>query len=71
MALANTYVQNYGKLGEVFQHLALAQAPENFTAQYLKDLGFASTNFRAVIPLLKALGFLSDEGHPRLGCRTS
>lgn len=64
MALANTYVQNYGKLGEVFQHLAQAQAPEKFTTQYLKDLGFASTNFRAVIPLLKALGFLSDEGVP-------
>ncbi len=64
MALANTYVQVYGKLGDVFQHLAQAQAPGKFTVQYLKDLGFASTNFRAVIPLLKALGFLSDEGAP-------
>jgi len=64
MALANTYVQVYGKLGDVFQHLAQGQAPEKFTVQYLKDLGFASTNFRAVIPLLKALGFLSDEGVP-------
>jgi Family of unknown function (DUF5343) len=64
MALANTYVQVYGKLGDVFHNLAQAQAPEKFTVQYLKDLGFASTNFRAVIPLLKALGFLSDEGVP-------
>lgn len=64
MALTNTYVQVYGKLGDVFQHLAQGQAPEKFTVQYLKDLGFASTNFRAVIPLLKALGFLSDDGVP-------
>jgi hypothetical protein len=64
MALTNTYVQVYGQLGDVFQHLAQAQAPEKFTVQYLKDLGFASTNFRAVVPLLKALGFLSDDGAP-------
>jgi len=64
MALTNTYVQVYGQLGDVFQHLAQAQAPEKFTVQYLKDLGFASTNFRAVVPLLKALGFLSDDGVP-------
>src|SRR5260221_11550980 len=64
MALTSTYVQVYGKLSDVFQHLAQAQAPEKFTVQYLKDLGFASTNFRAVIPLLKALGFLSDDGIP-------
>jgi hypothetical protein len=64
MALTNTYVQVYGQLGDVFHHLAQAQAPEKFTVQYLKDLGFASTNFRAVVPLLKALGFLSDDGVP-------
>jgi hypothetical protein len=64
MALTNNYVQVYGQLGDVFQRIAQGQAPEKFTTQYLKDLGFASTNFRAVIPLLKALGFLSDEGVP-------
>ena len=64
MALANAYVQVYGKLSEVFQQLAQGQAPEKFTTQYLKDLGFSSTNFRSVIPLLKALGFLSDDGVP-------
>ena len=64
MALTNTYVQVYGQLGEVFQRLAQAQAPEKFSIQYLKDLGFTSTNFRAVVRLLKALGFLSDDGVP-------
>ena len=64
MALASSYIQVYGKLPDVFTRIAEAQAPETFTVQYLKDLGFSSTNFRAIIPLLKALGFLTAEGEP-------
>jgi hypothetical protein len=64
MALANAYVQIYGQLPEVFQRISEGQAPASFTTQHLKDLGFASSNFRAVIPLLKALGFLSVDGSP-------
>ncbi len=64
MALASAYIQVYGKLPDVFGRIAEAQAPEKFTVQYLKDLGFASTNFRALIPLLKALNFLTAEGEP-------
>jgi len=64
MALTNAYVQVYGQLPEVFQRIADGQAPEKFTTQHLKDLGFSASNFRAVIPLLKALGFLSADGAP-------
>jgi hypothetical protein len=64
MALANSYVQVYGQLGDVFSRIAEGQAPDKFTTQHLKDLGFASSNFRAVIPLLKQLGFLSPDGTP-------
>jgi hypothetical protein len=64
MALVDSYVQVYGQLRDVFNRIAEGQAPEKFTAQYLKDLGFTSPNFRAVIPLLKSLGFLSPEGTP-------
>jgi hypothetical protein len=64
MALTNAYVQVYGQLRQVFDRIAQAQAPSKFTVQYLKDLGFTSSNYRAVIPLLKALGFLSGEGVP-------
>ncbi len=64
MALANAYVQIYGQLPEVFQRLSEGQAPEKFTTQHLKDLGFGSSNYRAVIPLLKALGFLTSDGTP-------
>lgn len=64
MALADNYVQTYGQLPEVFKRLSEGQAPEKFTRQHLKDLGFASSNFHAVIPLLKTLGFLTADGTP-------
>jgi hypothetical protein len=52
------------QLPDIFKRLSEGQAPDKFTSQYLKDLGFQSTNHRAIIPLLKALGFLSAEGAP-------
>jgi hypothetical protein len=41
MALADTYIQTYGQLPELFKRLSEAGAPDKFTRQYLKDLGFA------------------------------
>lgn len=64
MALTNAYVQVYGQLPEIFQRISEAAAPEKFTTQHLKDWGYTSSNFRAVIPVLKALGFLSADGTP-------
>jgi len=64
MALTDSYVNVYGQLPEVFARISQGQAPDKFTAQYLKDLGFASSNHRAIIPLLKSLGFLSPDGVP-------
>jgi uncharacterized protein DUF5343 len=64
MALTDSYVQTYGQLPEVFKRIGAGQAPDKFTRQHLKDLGFATTGFHAVIPLLKSLGFLSPDGSP-------
>jgi hypothetical protein len=64
MPLADTYVQTYGQLPEVFKRLSEGQAPDKFTRQHLKDLGFTSQNFHAVIPMLKTLGFLTADGTP-------
>lgn len=64
MALADSYVQTYGQLAEVFKRMSEGQAPDKFTRQHLKDLGFTSANFHAVIPLLKTLGFLAPDGAP-------
>lgn len=64
MSLTNAAVQCPGKLPQFFQSLAQGQAPEQFTVQHLRDMGFASSNDRTLIPLLKALGFLSGDGIP-------
>jgi hypothetical protein len=64
MPLPDVYVQVYGQLSDVFRRISDGQAPSKFTTQYLKDLGFQSSNFRAIIPLLKVPGFLSNDGTP-------
>lgn len=64
MALTNAYVQVYGQLPELFDRISQGSAPDKFTTQHLKDWGYTSSNFRAVIPLLKAIGFLSADGSP-------
>lgn len=64
MPLTNAYVQVYGQLPELFKRISDGAAPSKFSQQHLKDWGYTSSNFRAIIPLLKALGFLSPEGSP-------
>jgi len=64
VALTNAYVQTVGQLMDLFKQIRQGQAPEQFTAQHLKDLGFRSSNHRLFLPLLKALGFLTADGKP-------
>jgi hypothetical protein len=64
MALTDVYVQTPSQFGEFFKQIRQGQAPRQFSIQHLKDLGFTSTNHRAFIPLLKALGFLTADGQP-------
>jgi len=64
MSLPTSYTQAYGTLKEFFEKIRDAQAPDKFTHQILKDLGYKSNNHRPFIPLLKSLGFLSAEGVP-------
>ena len=39
-------------------------APERFTQEHLKGIGFRGSNDRAVVPLLKAPSFLAPDGTP-------
>jgi len=64
MSLPNVYTQVYGQIPDFFAKLQEGQAPSSFTQQHLKDIGFPSSNNRAFIPLLKALGFLTPGGSP-------
>jgi hypothetical protein len=64
VALSGSYVLPINRIPDIFNKIRDGQAPERFTNQLLKDWGFASTNDRAFIPLLKSLGFLSADGKP-------
>jgi hypothetical protein len=64
MALPSVYTYVYGQLEQFLSKIRDGQAPDKFSQQHLKDIGFSSTNHRAFIPLLKAIGFLSTDGSP-------
>ena len=64
MSLTNAYVLPITRIPDLFRKIQDGQAPDRFTNQLLKDAGFKSTNDRAFIPLLKALGFLTADGVP-------
>lgn len=64
MALTDVYVQSLNRFAAFFQQIRDAQAPSIFSQQLLKDWGFLSSNDRNFIPLLKSLGFLSQDGKP-------
>lgn len=64
MVLPATYTQEFKKLGEFFDKIRDAQAPSKFTRQLLEDWGYKSKNHRPFIPILKAIGFLTEDGTP-------
>ena len=64
MSLTNAYTVAAKRIPDLFKKIQNGQAPSQFSNQLLKDWGFTSSNDRAFIPLLKALGFLTSEGVP-------
>lgn len=64
VTLLDQSVQVSKQLGDFFGKLREGQAPDKFTREFLKDLGFKSSNWHAAIGLLKGLGFLSSDGSP-------
>jgi hypothetical protein len=51
-------------LPSILDKISSAGAPPRFTNEFLKTLGFASSNDRTAIKLLKGLGFLTSDGTP-------
>jgi hypothetical protein len=55
-------VKNLHKILDAAQH---ASVPEAFSYEFLRDLGFSSSNDRSIIKLLKYLGMLDSSGRPQ------
>lgn len=64
MSLPTAYLTSFKNTSDILQAMQAAQAPERFTIKFLEGLGFPSSNDRTIINVLKALGFLDDNGVP-------
>ena len=59
------YVNAYGSITKLFNAIKAAAVPPKFTQDFLATvLGLKSTSYRAMIPLLKRLGFLDGANVP-------
>lgn len=65
MAEYPPFMNGYGSLAAILNAIRRAQTPPKFTIDFLQTkLGFKSSSARAVIPLLKRLGFLAPDNSP-------
>lgn len=64
MADSYPYMISNGKIESILAKVRSAAKPAKFTNELFKQMGFSSSNDRAVIPLLKKLGFLLEDGTP-------
>ena len=64
MALPESYINNVGNLGKFLDAIRTAGVPERVTFEFLKTLGFKSSNDRPIIGVLKGIGFLDQNGAP-------
>ena len=62
--LSKKYLNSIKNLEAIMKKIIEGTAPDNFTTEHLKRIGFSSSNDRAVIGVLKDLNFLSDGGNP-------
>lgn len=62
--LSKKYLNSVKNLAAVMNKIIEGTAPDNFTTEHLKKIGFSSSNDRAIIGVLKDLNFLSDGGIP-------
>lgn len=58
------YMMSNNKIQPIITKIQQAARPAKFTLDFLRTLGFTSTNDRAFIPLAKKLGFLMEDGTP-------
>lgn len=58
------YLMKLGNLPKILDKIQRAGAPETFNIEFLKDLGFTSSQDRPVVKLFKYIGLLDLNGHP-------
>jgi hypothetical protein len=56
MAIPEAYINNVGNLTKFLDSIRTAGVPDRVTLEFLKTLGFKSTNDRPIISVLKGIG---------------
>src|SRR5262245_23970485 len=64
MAIPDSYLLTTGNVPEMLSAFQKAGVPTRVTFEFLKTLGFKSSNDRPVIGVLKSIGFLDTSGAP-------
>lgn len=64
MADAYPYIISNNKIGPILTKIRSAAKPERLSQKLLKTWGFGASNDRAIISVLKDLGFLNELGSP-------
>ena len=62
--LTKRYLPSTKNVPAIFQQIVSGTAPDKFSVEHLRNIGFGSSNDRAIIPLMKDLGFLTADGTP-------
>lgn len=62
--LSKKYLNSVKNLTAIMKKIVEGTAPDKFTTEHLKKIGFPSSNDRAFIGVLKDLGFLAESGAP-------
>jgi hypothetical protein len=66
------YVNGYGGIASLFKKIKEAAIPTKFTVDFMTTaLGLKSSSYRAMIPLLKRLGFIDQANVPTEAYRNS
>jgi len=64
MAISTAYMASVKNIPAILEAVKDAGVPPRFTHEFLKSLGFSSSNDRAVLNVFKGLGFLDQTGAP-------
>lgn len=64
MADSYPYVLNNGKIKTLFEAIENAAKPSKFTHEFLKKIGFPSSNDRAFVSLFRHLGLIAGDNVP-------
>jgi hypothetical protein len=62
--LSKKYLNSVKNLPAIMKKIVEGTAPDKFTTEHLKKIGFSSSNDRAVLGVFKDLGFISESGSP-------